>query len=67
MVAAQGLDLRKPLESGVGVRAAHQALRAAVPTLTEDRVLSPDIQRCERLVDEHVLVHAAEAAVGPLR
>jgi histidine ammonia-lyase len=66
MVAAQGLDLRKPLESGVGVRAAHRALREAVPTLTEDRVLYPDIQRCERLIDESTLVRAAEAAVGPL-
>jgi histidine ammonia-lyase len=64
MVAAQGLDLRKPLESGVGVRAAHHALREAVATLTEDRVLYPDIQRCERLIDEGTLVRAAEAAVG---
>ncbi|MBN8611235.1 MAG: histidine ammonia-lyase [Deltaproteobacteria bacterium] len=66
MVAAQGLDFRKPLEPGVGVRAAHAALREAVLTLTEDRALYPDIQRCERLVDDGTLVEAARAAVGPL-
>jgi len=64
MVAAQGLDFRLPLKSGTGVRAAHVALREAVATLTEDRVLYPDIQRCERIVDDGVLVRAAEAALG---
>ncbi|AKF05432.1 Histidine ammonia-lyase [Sandaracinus amylolyticus] len=66
MVAAQGLDLRLPLEPGVGVRAAHVALREHVPTLVEDRVLHPDILRCCELVDRGVLVTAAERVVGRL-
>jgi histidine ammonia-lyase len=64
MVAAQGLDYRLPLTPGTGVRAAHLALREHVPTLAEDRVLYKDIQRCERLVDDGVLVRAAEEALG---
>ncbi|UJR81949.1 histidine ammonia-lyase [Sandaracinus amylolyticus] len=66
MVAGQGLDLRLPLEPGVGVRAAHLALREHVPTLTEDRVLHPDIVRCCELVDRGVLVTAAERVCGQL-
>jgi len=68
MVAAQGLDYRKPHTPGLGVAAAHSALRERVPTLTEDRVLYPDIRACERLVDEGTLVLAAEVAIqGSLR
>ena len=67
LVAGQGLDLRLPLEPGVGVRAAHLALREHVTTLTEDRVLHHDIQTACALVDRGVLVAAAEARVGPLQ
>jgi histidine ammonia-lyase len=66
MVAAQGLDLRRPLRPGRGVEAAHAALRARVPTLTEDRILHPDIATCARLVEDGALVDAAAAVVGPL-
>jgi histidine ammonia-lyase len=64
MVAAQGLDYRLPLVPGRGVRAAYDALRVHVPTLTEDRVLYPDIQRCEQLIDDGVLVRAAEQVLA---
>ncbi len=66
MVAAQGLDLRRPLEAGVGVRAAHRRLREVIPTLEGDRVLYPDIRRAEALVDDGSLVDAAAAAAGDL-
>lgn len=66
LVAAQGLDLRRPHEPGVGVRAAHRALRERVPTLVEDRVLHPDILAVCDLVDRGALREAAEAACGPL-
>lgn len=67
LVAAQGLDLRLPLEAGVGVRAAHRAMREHVATLTEDRVLHPDIVKACELVDRGVLVDAASRASGALR
>lgn len=66
LVAGQGLDLRAPLTPGIGVRAAHHALREHVTTLVEDRVLHHDIEMACALIDRGVLVAAAERAVGPL-
>lgn len=66
LVAAQGLDLRSPLKPGLGVRAAHAALREAIPTLTEDRPLYVDIQTAKKLLSDGTLVAAAERVVGPL-
>jgi histidine ammonia-lyase len=44
MCAAQALDYRAPLRSSPPIRKAHAAVRAIVPTLERDRVLSGDIQ-----------------------
>ncbi|MFW5921488.1 MAG: histidine ammonia-lyase, partial [Polyangiales bacterium] len=44
MVAAQGLDLRAPLKPGVGVLAAHGAVREVIATLEGDRPLHVDIE-----------------------
>ena len=43
MCAAQALDYRRPLRAGVHAAAAHDRVRALVPSLGADRVLSPDI------------------------
>jgi histidine ammonia-lyase len=45
MCGAQGNDFRKPLKPGRGVARAHAAVRALVPPLERDRVLSSDIER----------------------
>src|SRR5208337_1280484 len=42
MCAAQGLEFRRPLKSSREVERAHDAVRAVVPKLEEDRVLSTD-------------------------
>jgi len=39
---AQALDFQ-PLKAGAGVQAAHQAIRAFVPTLDEDRYFKPEL------------------------
>jgi histidine ammonia-lyase len=52
MCAAQGLDYRAPLRPGRGVRRAHEAVRAIIPTLDRDRVLGPDIERIAIAVGE---------------
>lgn len=44
LAAAEGLEHRAPLRPGLGVRLAHEKVRALVPPLAEDRPLSPDIQ-----------------------
>jgi histidine ammonia-lyase len=43
MCGAQGIDFRAPLKPGRGVRTAHERVRAIVPHLEQDRVLSGDI------------------------
>ncbi|HZY04986.1 MAG TPA: histidine ammonia-lyase, partial [Anaeromyxobacteraceae bacterium] len=55
LVAAQALDLRRPLRPARRVGEIHARLRAAVPHLDGDRELHRDIQAVCRLVDEGAL------------
>lgn len=48
IVAAEGLEYRKPLKPGVGVQRAYERIRGLVQRLTEDRSLSADIERTAR-------------------
>ena len=66
LCAAQGLDLGARLRPGVGVAAAHRALRRRVPGLDRDRYLAPDLAAAEQLVVDGALVAAVEKKVGPL-
>jgi histidine ammonia-lyase len=50
LTAVQALEFLAPLRPGRGVAEACRRLRAAVPPLTTDRVLAPDIAAVERLV-----------------
>lgn len=50
MCAAQGVDYRAPLKPGRGVERAHAAIRALVPPLEGDRVLSGDIERLAQAI-----------------
>ena len=50
MCAAQGVDCRAPLKPGRGVARAHAAVRAIVPPLDRDRVLSGDIERLAQAI-----------------
>jgi len=45
LCGAQGIDYRRPLAPGVGVRRAHRLVRELVATLEGDRSPSPDITR----------------------
>ena len=67
LVAGQGLELRKPLAPGVGVRAALGTLRTAIAPLASDRALHADIGRARDLLADGRLVQSVEQAVGPLR
>ena len=62
LVAAQALDLRLPGKAGRGARAAHEAIRASVPTMEEDRELHLDIARVAALIDSGALLAAVRAA-----
>ena len=50
MCAMQGIDYRRPLRSSATIERAHAALRAVVPSLGRDRVLSPDIEATASLI-----------------
>jgi histidine ammonia-lyase len=45
LAAAEGLEYRAPLLPGVGVRRGYETIRRHVDRLTEDRALSPDIEK----------------------
>jgi histidine ammonia-lyase len=64
LTASAGLDQRHPLEPGVGVRAAHGAVRAVVPPMTHDRPLYRDIAEVVRLLESGVILNAVEGALG---
>jgi histidine ammonia-lyase len=66
LAAAQGLELRAPLEPAPSTRAARDALRAVSPYLLEDRSLASDIEAAAELVATGGLATAVEAVTGPL-
>ncbi len=66
LTAAAGLDQRLPLTPARGVAAAHEAVRARVAPLTEDRPLYRDIAVVADLLMSGRLVDAAAARVGAL-
>lgn len=55
LVAAQAIDLRRPLRPAAKVAEAHARLREVVPHLDEDRELHRDVEAVCRLVDEGAL------------
>lgn len=60
LCACQAIDLRAPLVSSARLMAAHAAVRAEVPTLTDDRPPAPDI-----VVVAHTITSGAlERSVG---
>lgn len=58
LCAAQGIEFRAPLVTSARLQAAHAAIRAVSPKVTEDRYLAPDIAAAARLVKERALVAA---------
>jgi histidine ammonia-lyase len=57
LVAAQAIDLRRPLRPARPIAEAHATLRAAVPPMDYDRELYRDIEAVCRLVDEGAFDH----------
>ena len=66
IVAAQGVEQRRPLRPSHAVAAAHEAIRRAVPSLTEDRPLYEDIARTKELILSGELGRAVEQTIGVL-
>ncbi len=55
LAAAQGIDLRAPLESSQALGAIKDHLRARVPMLGDDRPFTPDIEAIAALVESGAL------------
>lgn len=60
LTAAEGLEYRKPLLPGVGVREAVAVVRAHAAALDADRALGPDIERLAAVLRSGALVGAVE-------
>ncbi|MGI0052968.1 MAG: histidine ammonia-lyase [Thermoplasmata archaeon] len=61
MVAAQGLEARRPARAGAGCESALRALRALVPPLSEDRPLGAEIETVARAIRSGSLGRAGGA------
>lgn len=57
-------DLRRPLRSGAGTQAAHEAARQRIAEWIDDRAPAPDIAIARELLRNGTLVSAAEDAIG---
>lgn len=66
LAAAQGLDLREPLEPAAGTGAGHDFIRTLSPRLGEDRPLSGDIEALSDAVASGDLLATVESITGPL-
>jgi histidine ammonia-lyase len=66
LAAAQGIDLRSPLQPGPGSSAAREAIRSVSPVLEEDRPLAGDIERARGLLRDGSLEAVVAAAIGEL-
>jgi histidine ammonia-lyase len=66
LAAAQGLDMRGPLQPAPATAAAVAVLRKVSPYLAEDRPLADDIGAAAKLITGGTLATAVEAVIGPL-
>jgi histidine ammonia-lyase len=67
LVAAQALDLRRPLRPGRGVNAAHETVRTRVRHLDADRFLHADLETARALIGDGEVLAAVESVVGALQ
>ncbi len=63
MIAAQGLELRKPLKSGRGTEVAYRTIRERLPPLSEDRILYKDIELMGEVVKSKIILKEVEKVV----
>jgi histidine ammonia-lyase len=66
IAAAEGLEIRRPLQSSPALEAVHRCLRTRVAARETDRVLGPDIEAAAELVASGQILAAAQAVCGTL-
>jgi len=65
LAASQAVEFHAPLETSKPLRAAHDALREAVPAFDHDRFFAPEIETAKQLVKQGVLGDLVSEAIGP--
>jgi histidine ammonia-lyase len=60
LCAAQGIDYLRPLKAGVTAEAAYQYIRGRIPHVATDRVLSVDIEKMLRIMNEDEFIRLAK-------
>ncbi len=64
MMAAQGLDFRRPLTSTPVIEALHELVREKIDFLVDDRFMAPDIEKAKELIESGLLVSTAQQAAN---
>ena len=65
LTAVQGVELRGPLTTSPELQKAMAVLRAAVPTLEEDRYMAPDLEAAAGLIASGAIVGAIRPGLLP--
>ena len=65
VTAAQGVELRGPLQTSPELQKALATIRASSPTLEQDRYLAPDLQRASVLVADGSIERSLSAGILP--
>ncbi len=60
LAAAQGIDLRRPLQTSLELQSAMSLLRQSVSYYAEDRFFSPDIVFAKSLIEDGLLVESCQ-------
>jgi histidine ammonia-lyase len=63
LCAAQGVDLRRPVETSPQLKQAHRAIRAGAPFWDQDRLMAPDIAHAKSVIQSGVLSALAPISV----
>jgi histidine ammonia-lyase len=61
MNAAQALDFRRPLQSSAPIEKLHAEFRSAVPFISKDRLMYPDIHRSIEFLHKNKPQHFLKA------
>lgn len=63
LAAAEGIDYRRPLHTSQPLERVHALIRSAVPHLSEDRIMYPDIEAVTRMVRDGRILKAASGGL----
>ena len=64
LTSVQAIDLRGKKKLGVGSEAAYNIIRDHTPFIDKDRIMYKDINICEDIIKENLLVEAVEKSIG---